>query len=208
MSVTIRWIARKTPAWLVAMLLINALSGFTNAAEAPHDHQVPEAHHDHAIEEITVVGTAIKGTPIDAPYAVQSIDRDRLEATGSPTLSDFFKGLGASQGVLGERSSAFNSDQLKTVDASVANVNLRGLGASRTLVLINGRRQVYQRRAAQLHRQPIRCTGDARPSGARLDLPRGARQLPHRGGQNTGHNGAAHRLFPELGHHSTVGHAL
>jgi len=37
----------------------------------------------------------LAGTPIDSPYAVTSMDRDRLEAQGTPTWSDFFKGLGA-----------------------------------------------------------------------------------------------------------------
>ena len=90
-----------------------------------------------------MIGTAIKGHPIDSPFAVTSMDRDRLEAGGSPTWSGFFKKLGASAAVVGERSSAFNSNQFNVVAASVGNVNLRGLGASRTLVLFNGRRQVY-----------------------------------------------------------------
>lgn len=118
------------------------------AAAAAADEGAGDMHegaHPHSgfIEEVVVIGTAIKGTPIDSPFAVTSMDRDRLEASGSPTWSDFFKGLGASRGVVGERSSAFNSKQFNTVASSVANVNLRGLGASRTLVLFNGRRQVY-----------------------------------------------------------------
>ena len=49
----------------------------------------------------------------------------------------------SARAVVGERSSWFNSSQSGTIPESVSNVNLRGLGASRTLVLINGRRQVY-----------------------------------------------------------------
>ncbi len=96
-----------------------------------------------AIEEVLVLGTSIRGTPIDSPFAVSVVTREEMEARGSPNLQDFFKNLGASHGVVGERASSFNSGQINTVDASVANVNLRGLGASRTLVLINGRRHTY-----------------------------------------------------------------
>lgn len=39
----------------------------------------------------------------------------------------FFKKLGASRGVVGERSSAFNSNQFNVVASTVGNVNLRGL---------------------------------------------------------------------------------
>ena len=95
------------------------------------------------IEEIVVVGTAIRGTPIDEPYAVSVVDREELEQQGSPLMVDLFKNLGASNGVVGERSGWYNSSLPSAILESVSNVNLRGLGASRTLVLLNGRRQTY-----------------------------------------------------------------
>ena len=95
------------------------------------------------IEEITVVGTAIAGSEIDAPYAVTSVYRDSLEDQGSPLLVDLFKNIGASLGVLGERQGWYNHAQANIVPENVTSVNLRGLGPSRTLVLFNGRRQVY-----------------------------------------------------------------
>ncbi len=134
------------PKCLLACLLTLTVPGFAEETEDDDLRQRVSAQSAQAngeIEEVVVVGTAIKGTPVDSAFAVTSVNRNELEAAGSPSLSEFFKGLSASHGVLGERSSAFNSDQLNTVDASVANVNLRGLGASRTLVLINGHRQVY-----------------------------------------------------------------
>ena len=98
---------------------------------------------DEAPEKITVVGTSIKQTPIDEPYAVDVTNRDNLADQGAPRLTDMIRNLGASHGVVGERSSWYNSGQGGAIMESVANINLRGLGASRTLVLINGRRQVY-----------------------------------------------------------------
>lgn len=95
------------------------------------------------IEEIVVVGTAIRGTPIDAPHAVSVIGREALERRGAPLMVDIFKHLGASNGVVGERSSWYNTSLPGAVLESVSNINLRGLGASRSLVLFNGRRQTY-----------------------------------------------------------------
>ena len=95
------------------------------------------------LEEVVVTGTAVKESPINLPYAVAVTGRDKMAEQGSPQAVDFFKNLSASHGVIGERSSWYNANQAATLSESIANVNLRGLGASRTLVLINSRRQTY-----------------------------------------------------------------
>ncbi len=94
------------------------------------------------VEEVIVTGTAIRGTPIDSPYAVEVLDRDAYEDRGAPALTDLFKNLGANAGAIGEVTSWLNGTG-QAVPETAANVNLRGLGASRTLVLFNGQRQVY-----------------------------------------------------------------
>ena len=95
-------------------------------------------------EEVTVAvtGTAIEAPAINMPHAVTVVSRDTLEQQGSTQLVDLFRNLSVSHGVVGERNSWYNSNQPATLTENVANVNLRGLGASRTLVLINGRRHV------------------------------------------------------------------
>ena len=95
-------------------------------------------------EEVTVAvtGTAIDAPAINMPHAVTVVSRAELEQQGSTQLVDLFRNLNVSHGVVGERNSWYNSNQPSTLTENVANVNLRGLGASRTLVLINGRRQV------------------------------------------------------------------
>ncbi len=95
------------------------------------------------LPEIVVTGTAFEESPVTLPYAVTVSGRRTLAEQGSPQAVDFFKNLGASHGIIGERQSWYNSGQAATVPETVANVNLRGLGSSRTLVLLNGRRQVY-----------------------------------------------------------------
>ena len=96
-------------------------------------------------EQVSVVatGTAIEAPAINLPHAVAVVGRASLVEQGAPQLVDLFKNIGASHGVIGERSSWYNADQAATIAETVANVNLRGLGASRSLVLINGRRQTY-----------------------------------------------------------------
>ena len=88
-------------------------------------------------EEVTVsvTGTAIDAPAINMPHAVTVVSRETLEQTGATQLVDLFRNLSVSHGVVGERSSWYNSNQPSTLTENVANVNLRGLGASRTLVL-------------------------------------------------------------------------
>ena len=100
-----------------------------------------QAEEDGETEEITVTGSFIKQDAKDASMQVVTMDRDKLELQGSPSMVDLFKNLSASHGIIGENSSWYGTGQ--NLAESVSNVNLRGLGASRTLVLINGRRQVY-----------------------------------------------------------------
>lgn len=100
----------------------------------------PDAFHLH---ELVVTGTAFEESPVELPYAVSISGRRTLAELGSPQAFDFFRNLPASQGILGARQGWYTTRPPGLVSETVASVNLRGLGASRTLVLLNGRRQVY-----------------------------------------------------------------
>jgi outer membrane receptor protein involved in Fe transport len=89
------------------------------------------------MEEVVVTGSLIRGTPIDAATNVSVFDRDALNLQNSPSIVDFTKNLSFSSGVDGD-SNQFESNATE----GLANINLRGLGADRSLVLINGQRQV------------------------------------------------------------------
>ena len=95
------------------------------------------------ISELVVTGTAFEESPVELPYAVSVSGRRTLAELGSPQAFDFFRNLPASQGILGARQGWYSTRPPGLVSETVASVNLRGLGASRTLVLLNGRRQVY-----------------------------------------------------------------
>ena len=127
-----RALRRLVPSGAAAALLLCA-STIPAYAEEPAE--------DGEAEEITVTGSFIKQDANDASMQVVTMDRDALELQGSPSMVDLFKNLSASHGIIGENSSWYGTGQ--NLAESVSNVNLRGLGASRTLVLINGRRQVY-----------------------------------------------------------------
>ena len=96
-----------------------------------------------AIEGLVVTGTAFAESPVELPYAVAVSGRRTLAEQGSPQAVDFFRNLGSSAGVLGDRQGWYNTRPAATVPETTASVNLRGIGPSRTLVLLNGRRHVY-----------------------------------------------------------------
>lgn len=95
------------------------------------------AEEQEQIEEVVVTGSYIKGTPIDSESPVTVLDRDQLTRQGSPSIVEIVRRISASSGVDGE-SNQFQSN----ASEGIANINIRGLGPQRTLVLLNGRRQV------------------------------------------------------------------
>ena len=118
-----------------------SIAGILLCAAATTPVYAEESEEGSGPEEITVTGSFIKQDANDASMQVVTMDRDMLDLQGSPSMVDLFKNLSASHGIIGENSSWYGTGQ--NLAESVSNVNLRGLGASRTLVLINGRRQVY-----------------------------------------------------------------
>ncbi len=95
---------------------------------------------EQVIEEVVVTGSYIRGTPEDAALPVDVINRSDLEDQGDPSINEFVRNLNVSSGALAE------TNQFDTrggqANEGVSTVNLRGLGSSRTLVLINSKRHV------------------------------------------------------------------
>lgn len=89
------------------------------------------------VEAIVVTGSLIAGTPEDAALPVDVIGAEELAKQGSPTTVDLIKGLSVSNGVLGDTN---QFDSRAQGSEGSGSVNLRGLGPTRTLVLINGKR--------------------------------------------------------------------
>ncbi|ADG10990.1 TonB-dependent receptor [Caulobacter segnis] len=87
------------------------------------------------VEEIVVTGSNIRGSALDAALPVEVYSQAELEKQGSPTALEFAKSLTISGPTTGE-SYYFGGPAL----VGSVNYNLRGLGADKTLVLLNGRR--------------------------------------------------------------------
>ncbi|MFV0543211.1 MAG: TonB-dependent receptor plug domain-containing protein [Marinicella pacifica] len=91
---------------------------------------------DQGVEEqgkITVTGSRIKRSDVEGALPVTVISREQIELSGESNAADFIRNL------------TFNSSgsfrpTSGTSWQSISTVSLRGLGASRTLVLIDGRR--------------------------------------------------------------------
>ena len=88
-------------------------------------------------EEVTVIGSLIKGTPIDSGSPISTFDAESISAQGNLNVVELVKMVPGSSGMDGE-TNQFGSNGAE----GVSNINLRGLGTQRTLVLINGKRQV------------------------------------------------------------------
>jgi outer membrane receptor protein involved in Fe transport len=87
------------------------------------------------VEEIVVTGSNIRGSALDAALPVEVYSQADLEKQGAPTALEFAKSLTISGPTTGE-SYYFGGPTL----VGSVNYNLRGLGADKTLVLLNGRR--------------------------------------------------------------------
>ena len=91
------------------------------------------------IEEVVVTGSYIKGSPQDAELPIDVITEEDMLQMGSPSMIEMIRNLGVTAANLGETNQFTSGGQ---ANEGMATVNLRGLGASRTLVLLNGRRHV------------------------------------------------------------------
>src|SRR5512133_1058938 len=86
-------------------------------------------------EEIVVTGTRIRRKDLTTPAPVTVITREAILASGKVNLGDFLQAMP-------EQGNALNA-QVNNGGSGSVRVDLRGLGNLRTLVLMNGRRMVF-----------------------------------------------------------------
>jgi len=89
------------------------------------------------VEEVVVTGSFIVGTPKDTAIPVAVLNQEDLEKRGSPSILDIIKTLPISGPVLGDSNQFSPNAQGRNGGGTI---NIRGLGAQRTLVLLNGKR--------------------------------------------------------------------
>ncbi len=88
---------------------------------------------------ITVTGSRIARDGYDAPTPFTVVTEAELDAEPQANIGDYVSTLPA---VRGSQSSSTNSGSLSNGQAGIATINLRNLGANRTLILIDGQRSV------------------------------------------------------------------
>ncbi|MFK8048731.1 MAG: TonB-dependent receptor [Halioglobus sp.] len=88
------------------------------------------------LEEVFVTGSYIKSSPSDAASPVDVVDNEYINRSGAFTVGEITAKLSVNSGSENQADS-FTSGATQ----GTSNVNLRGLGLSSTLVLVNGRRQ-------------------------------------------------------------------
>ncbi|WP_066965144.1 TonB-dependent receptor domain-containing protein [Microbulbifer sp. Q7] len=107
-------------------------SAFAIAQQAP---EVADA-----VEEVVVTGTHIKGLDAEGAVQVVQINREDIEASGATSPIEILQQLSQTGGGSGTFSTATSGALSSSTPVGAAGVSLRGLGASSTLVLVNGRR--------------------------------------------------------------------
>ncbi|KUJ84429.1 TonB-dependent receptor [Microbulbifer flavimaris] len=95
---------------------------------------------EEAVEEVVVTGTHIKGLDTEGAVQVVQIDRDDIEASGATSPIELLQELTQTGGGSGTFSTTTAGPLSSNTPVGAAGVSLRGLGASSTLVLVNGRR--------------------------------------------------------------------
>ncbi|WP_324826695.1 TonB-dependent receptor domain-containing protein [Qipengyuania zhejiangensis] len=90
-------------------------------------------------DRIVVTGSYIRGTPEDAALPVDVFTADDLAKQGIDSPLEFIKQLPSVGAVLGDTNQFATTAQALQ---GVGSLNLRGLGPTRTLVLLNGKRTI------------------------------------------------------------------
>lgn len=119
---------------LVATALYGAL--FTGISQAQVAAPVPADDSTAALEEVTVTGSRIRQPNLVSVSPVVQVDAAQFEQRGAVRIEDVLNRMPQINGTQG------NNSSLRGISGT-AEVDLRGLGATRTLVLIDGQRMPY-----------------------------------------------------------------
>lgn len=113
---------------VVALFTLPATDAFAQEAQEPDDEV------DFVAEEVTVTGSRIRGEAAESTAPVVILAKTEIQEKGLASIGDVLQTLTV-------QSNAINTQANNGGDGSTR-ISLRGLGAGRTLVLVNGRRFV------------------------------------------------------------------
>ena len=92
-----------------------------------------------AIQEVVVTGTRVVRDGFQAPTPLTVINAEEIEAAAPSNVADFVNDIPS---VVGSSTPQTTNASISAGTSGVNALNLRGLGTSRTLVLLNGQRSV------------------------------------------------------------------
>ncbi len=115
----------------IALALVVGVGGTTTPAAFAQEAGAQATN----LDRIVVTGSRIKRAEVEAAQPIQVISREEIEATGLTSTQELLNGITASDG--GGLSTT--TTQTNGSDGS-QQVSLRGLGANRTLILVDGKR--------------------------------------------------------------------
>ncbi|MBN7797629.1 TonB-dependent receptor domain-containing protein [Parahaliea mediterranea] len=118
-------------------LKVKHLAGAIALITAAHQPAFAERAKGAVIEEITITASRLKESGYEAPTPVTMLGTDDMEARGVTNIADLVNEVPSFSATLSTQSTTLNSRQ-----NGVSGLDLRGLGANRNLVLVNGRRHV------------------------------------------------------------------
>ena len=113
------------------ILGVGAVAGMTFTALPVLAQQAGAA----AVDEIVVTGSRIRRAPVDGPLPITTIGREDINISGNVSVSEFLSAQNLNTFGSFSPSSGFGGGA-----QGQASLSLRGLGAGRTLILVNGRR--------------------------------------------------------------------
>ncbi|MFW7380502.1 MAG: TonB-dependent receptor plug domain-containing protein [Oligoflexus sp.] len=121
--------ARKSRRLRLPMAVMAAVLALPSAMQAQDEEEIQEQ----PTERIQVVGSHIKRIDMEGVSPVITISRDDIDASGVNTVSELLKNFTGSS--FGARTSTAGN-----AASGAETISLKGLGATRTLVLLDGRR--------------------------------------------------------------------
>jgi len=105
---------------------------FMSPLSFAQDETAPFESEEQILEEVVVTGSRIKRRDFSSTSPITTITAEQFEFSGQPTLEEYLNQLPQMHPDYGRTSN--------NPGDGTAKLNLRGLGAARTLVLLNGRR--------------------------------------------------------------------
>lgn len=126
---------KHNPLAAAVCLLLAGIAGHAHAQES--DAQSPSESAT-TLDAVTVTGSHIKRAQLAGVGPVTVLDAESIERSGATSIDVLLQRLPASAGFAGNQGNAYWTGN----GYGTSQVNLRGLGINRTLVLLNGRRIV------------------------------------------------------------------